>query len=537
MTMIDPAPALRDLCGGAIALPGDDGYDAARQAFNLAVDQRPAAVAYPADAHEVAAIVRAAREHGLRVAPQATGHNAGPLGSLDRSILVKTSGIGGVEIDAVNRIARVGAGVLWEEVVDAAAPYGLIALHGSSPNVSVTGYSLGGGMGWLARSHGLQANSVTAIELVTADGELVRTDAQHDPELFWALRGGGGNFGIVTALEFRLYPLSEVYAGMMLWDWTEAERVLTAWAQWAVDAPDHVTTSFRIMQLPPLEELPELLRGRSVVIIDGAVQGDPAVLDPLRALGPELDLFGMVPAPALVRIHQDPEDPMPSVGDTALIAAAPGGGRPGADGRRRPGLRLAAGDGGVPPGRRCAAARDAGPRRDRRRPRAVRPVHRRARAGPGDGRRQAGAHGHASRPRWRRTPAPVTTSTSPRSRSTCPRPSTPTPGRGCAPSRTAWTRNDGTTRSTRNHADLELQPPYGADLRAHRRPLAQVDQPAIDVLRGHRPGGDGRAHQRLAQGPDRLAAQSWTTTRSPTWTSSAAARRRSPTSARTGGSS
>ena len=214
MTMIDPAPALRDLCGGAIALPGDDGYDAARQAFNLAVDQRPAAVAYPADEHEVAAIVRAAREHGLRVAPQATGHNAGPLGSLDRSILVKTSGIGGVEIDAVNRIARVGAGVLWEEVVDAAAPYGLIALHGSSPNVSVTGYSLGGGMGWLARSHGLQANSVTAIELVTADGELVRTDAQHDPELFWALRGGGGNFGIVTALEFRLYPLSEVYAGM-----------------------------------------------------------------------------------------------------------------------------------------------------------------------------------------------------------------------------------------------------------------------------------------------------------------------------------
>ena len=243
--------------------------------------------------------------------------------SLDSSILVKTSGLGGVEIDAAGRIARVGAGVLWEEVVNAAAPYGLIALHGSSPNVSVTGYSLGGGMGWLARSHGLQANSVTAIELVTADGELVRTDAQHDPELFWALRGGGGNFGIVTALEFRLYPLSEVYAGMMLWDWTEAERVLTAWAAWAVDAPDHVTTSFRIMQLPPLEELPEMLRGRSVVIIDGAVQGDPAVLDPLRALDPELDLFGMVPAPALVRIHQDPEDPMPTVGATALIAELP----------------------------------------------------------------------------------------------------------------------------------------------------------------------------------------------------------------------
>src|SRR6478735_1152332 len=321
MTIIDPARTdLRDLCGGAGALPGDDGYDAARQAVNLAVDQRPAAVAFPADAGEVSDIVRHARATGLRVAAQSTGHNAAPLGDLTSTILVKTSSLGGVEVDPERRIARVGAGVLWEEVVDAAAPHGLIALHGSSPNVGVAGYSLGGGMGWLARSHGLQANSLTAIELVTADGELIRTDAQHDPELFWALRGGGGNFGVVTALEFRLYPLSEVYTGMMLWDWTEAERVLTAWSQWAVDAPDHVTTSFRIMQLPPLEELPEFLRGRSVVIIDGAVQGDPAVLDPLRALDPELDLFGMVPAPALVRIHQDPEDPMPTVGETALIA-------------------------------------------------------------------------------------------------------------------------------------------------------------------------------------------------------------------------
>jgi FAD/FMN-containing dehydrogenase len=320
MTIIgENLDVLRELCGGAVALPGDDGYDAARQGFNLAVDQRPAAVAYPADATEVAEIVRAARALGLRVAPQATGHNANPLGPLEHSVLLKTSGLGGVEIDAVGRIARVGAGTLWEDVVDAAAPHGLVALHGSSPNVGVVGYSLGGGMGWLARSHGLQANSVTAIELVTADGRIVRTDAQHDPELFWALRGGGGNFGIVTALEFRLYPLREVFAGFMLWDWTHAERVLTAWAQWAETAPDHVTTSFRIMQLPPLEALPEFLRGRSVVMIDGAVQGDPDVLAPLRALAPEIDTFGMVPTAALARLHQDPEEPMPSVGDTALI--------------------------------------------------------------------------------------------------------------------------------------------------------------------------------------------------------------------------
>ncbi len=344
MTMIDPGTAaLRDLCGGAVALPGDDGYDAARQAFNLAVDQRPAAVAYPADASEVAEVVRAARAAGLRVAPQATGHNAGPLGDLSRTVLVKTSGMGGVEIDAERRIARVGAGVLWEDVVDAAAPHGLVALHGSSPNVGVAGYSLGGGMGWLARSHGLQANSVTAIELVTADGEFVRTDADNDPELFWALRGGGGNFGIVTALEFKLYPLTEIFAGFMIWDWTEAERVLTAWAQWAVDAPDHVTTSFRIMQLPPLEELPEIMRGRSLVMIDGAVQGDPAVIEPLRALEPELDTFAMVPAPALVRLHQDPEEPMPFVSRVGARRAPARRGDQRAARARRPRLRLAAG--------------------------------------------------------------------------------------------------------------------------------------------------------------------------------------------------
>src|SRR4051812_39856496 len=181
-------------------------------------------------------------------------------------------------------------------------------------------------MGWLARSHGLQTNSLTAIELVPADGELVRTDRDNDPELFWALRGGGGNFGVVTAIEFQVYPVREAYAGMLIWDWAHAERVLTGWAQWAKTAPDHVTTSFRIMQLPPLPEIPEPIRGRSIVIIDGAVQGDPAVLEPLRALGPEIDTFATIPAPALVRLHQDPEEPMPYRSDTALIESLPAAG-------------------------------------------------------------------------------------------------------------------------------------------------------------------------------------------------------------------
>jgi FAD/FMN-containing dehydrogenase len=268
-------------------------------------------------------VVAFARANGLRVAPQATGHNGGPLGSLERTILLKTSGMHQVTIDPERRIARAEAGVLWQDVVDAAAPHGLVALHGSSPNVGVVGYSLGGGMGWLARSHGLQANSVTAVELVTADGGLVRTDREHDPELFWALRGGGGNFGIVTAIEFRLYPLTEVYAGVMMWDWTEAERVLTAWSEWAVGAPDAVTTSFRIMQMPPLEHIPAPIRGRQLVMIDGAVLGDPELIAPLRALAPEVDTFATIPAPALVRLHQDPEQPLPYASRAALVEELP----------------------------------------------------------------------------------------------------------------------------------------------------------------------------------------------------------------------
>src|SRR4051794_9182078 len=228
MTIIDPADSLENLrnqCGGAVALPGDGGYDAARSAFNLGLDQRPAAVAYPADASEVAALARCARAAAPRAAAPSTGHNPRPPGDLRATGLIKTAGLQGVEGDPGRRRARAGAGGLWGPVVDAGAPQGLYPLQAASPSGGIVGSWLGGGMGWIARSHGLQANSLTAIELVTADGELVRTDRDNDPELFWALRGGGGNFGIVTALEFRVYPVREAYAGMLIWDWTHAERV------------------------------------------------------------------------------------------------------------------------------------------------------------------------------------------------------------------------------------------------------------------------------------------------------------------------
>jgi FAD/FMN-containing dehydrogenase len=193
--------------------------------------------------------------------------------------------------------------------------------------VGVVGYSLGGGIGWLARRYGMAANSILAVELVTPQGVLVRADAENEPDLFWALRGGGGNFGIVTAMEFALYPLAEVYAGAMVWDWTESERVLTRWSEWALDAPDEVTTSARILQLPPLPEIPEPLRGRQIVMIDGAYAGDAAaaepVLRPLRELGPEIDMFATMPSAGLIRVHGDPEHPVPGVSDATMLSSLP----------------------------------------------------------------------------------------------------------------------------------------------------------------------------------------------------------------------
>ncbi|HEX4698674.1 MAG TPA: FAD-binding oxidoreductase [Actinomycetes bacterium] len=321
------AEAVRGLCGGAVHLPGDPGYDAARSPWAIVVDQRPAAVAYPTTAAEVVEVVRAAAAAGLRVAPQGTGHNAGPLRDLERAVLVRTGAMRGVTVDVDTRTARVESGALWEDVVNAVAPHGLAALHGSSPDVGVAGYSLGGGMGWYARELGLAANSITAIELVTADGRLVRATAHQEPDLFWALRGGGGNFGVVTALDLRLFPIDTVYAGMLVWDRSEADRVLRTWARWAADAPDAVTTSFRVLQLPPFEQIPAPVRGRQLVMIDGAVLADDEtaaeILAELRALEPEMDTFARVPSASIIWLHMDPEGPTPGVSATTVLGSLP----------------------------------------------------------------------------------------------------------------------------------------------------------------------------------------------------------------------
>jgi UDP-N-acetylenolpyruvoylglucosamine reductase len=325
MTHPQRYPDLAELrIAGEVVTPQDALYEQARLAWNLAVDQRPALIAFPESANDVIETMRFARANGMRVAAQGTGHGAVALGPLDDTVLVKTSRMREVEIQPRARIARAEGGAEWQDVIAAAAEHGLLALHGSSPDVGVVGYTLGGGIGWLARKHGLAANSVTAIELVTPDGVLRRVDAEHEPDLFWALRGGGGNFGLVTAIEFRLYEHTEAYAGWLWWPLQRAGEVLQAWRRWTQHGlPDEITSVGRIMQFPPLPQVPEHIRGKSFVIVEAAYVGDEEsgaeLLRPLRELEPVLDSFAVVPVEELAHLHKDPPHPVAGAGDGMLL--------------------------------------------------------------------------------------------------------------------------------------------------------------------------------------------------------------------------
>jgi FAD/FMN-containing dehydrogenase len=310
---------------GAVVTPTDPGWDEARQAWNLAVDQQPAFVALAERADDVAAVVRYAAQNGLQVAPQGTGHNAGALGDLRDTILLKTSPMRGVTIFPEEHVARAEAGVVWLEVVQAAAEHGLASLAGSSPDVGVVGYTLGGGLSWLGRKHGLAANNVTAVELVTAGGEIVRATRDEHPDLFWAVRGGGGALGVVTAIEFRLFPIEEVYAGILWFPLERTSEVLHAWRDFvAAGVPDELTTVGRVLRFPPIPEIPEPVRGQSFVVVQAIYVGDEAdgaeLLAPLRALGPVMDTVTTIPAAELSHLHMDPEHPVPGAGDGDLLA-------------------------------------------------------------------------------------------------------------------------------------------------------------------------------------------------------------------------
>jgi FAD/FMN-containing dehydrogenase len=319
--------ALRASIAGDVFVPGEHGYDHARQAWNLFTDQQPAAVVFAESAADVARAVKFAAAQGMRIAPQGTGHGSPSLEPLEDAILLKTARMRRVEIDPATRTARAEAGAQWQDVTVPASEHGLAALAGTSPDVGVTGYTLGGGLSWLARRYGLAANSVTAAEIVTPDGHLVRADTGHEPDLFWAVRGGGGSVGVVTALEMTLYPVRQLYAGALFFPIQRSAQVLHAWQAWTGTIPDEVTSLGRILRLPSLPEVPEPLRGRAFALVEAAYLGDAdtgaALIQPLRQLGPELDTFATIPAAALAQLHMDPAQPVPFQGDGALLADAP----------------------------------------------------------------------------------------------------------------------------------------------------------------------------------------------------------------------
>jgi FAD/FMN-containing dehydrogenase len=313
---------------GVLVLPADEHWDAARRAFNLAVDQQPYAVALPRDATDVADVVRFAARRGLSVAPQRTGHNAAPLGRLDDAVLLRTDRMRSAPlIDASARHAHVTAGAQWQDVVAAAGRVALAALHGTAPDVGVVGYTLGGGLSWYARRHGLAANRVVWIELVTADGRLARVDHAHEPELFWALRGGGGNFGVVTAMAFELLPIREVQAGALFFPWQRAGEVLTAWREWVRDVPDQTTSLARLLAFPAAPEIPEPLRGNAYAIVEAVHLGTKAEADellaPLRELGPSTDTIATTPPEGIQGLHMDPPAPVAYTGEGRLLTDLP----------------------------------------------------------------------------------------------------------------------------------------------------------------------------------------------------------------------
>jgi FAD/FMN-containing dehydrogenase len=229
----------------------------------------------------------------------------------------------GLEIDPEGRRARAEGGVLANPVAHAAGEHGLAYLAGTSPDVGIVGYTLGGGFNWMIRKHGLAANSVLAVELVTADGRLVRADSEHEGDLFWAVRGGGGNFGAVTAIEFALYPIQEVYAGAFFWPIERAREILNTWRAWVETVPLECESIGRLLQLPDAPFLPDHLRGRSFALVEVAFLGSEsagaALVQPFRDLEPELDNVTMMPARDLSLVNMDPDFPLPYAGDGILL--------------------------------------------------------------------------------------------------------------------------------------------------------------------------------------------------------------------------
>ena len=308
---------LRDRCTGDVLLPADAGYEAACAGWNLCFTHHPFVVVVAGSTQDIVEAVRFAHVGGHRVAIQATGHGVARVA--DGAVLIVTSRLTDVTIDPVRHTATIAAGAKWAPVLAKAQEHGLAPLLGSTTDVGAIGYTLGGGMGWLGRRFGLASDSVLGFDLVTPDGRAIRAAANENAELFWALKGGGGGtFGVVTGMEIELYAVDTVYAGNLLYPIEMVRAVMTRWRDWVAGMDEHMTSAVSIMNFPPIDVVPEPLRGKSFVIVRGCWSGDlaegQALIDEWRNWSaPALDMFGPMPFAMADMISQDPTDPMPGM--------------------------------------------------------------------------------------------------------------------------------------------------------------------------------------------------------------------------------
>ncbi|MEQ4715592.1 FAD-binding oxidoreductase [Nonomuraea sp. B19D2] len=304
---------LRNAVQGEVLLPGDGEFEGAARAWNLTVAQPVAAVVTAADADDVAALVRYARKAGLSVAAQPNGHGAS--GDTDGVILLRTGRLDGVEVDPGQRVARAGAGVRWTQVQQAAGPHGLTGLAGSMPGINVVGYTLGGGLSWFGRKYGWASDSVRAFDVVDADGERSRVTAGSDPDLFWALRGGGGDFALVTAVEFDLHPAPALYGGRVMWPGTRAAEVFEAFQRITETAPRELSVWFHRFQFP---DAPPMVAVDAAYLGDGA-DGKALLADLNKVDGAIADKRAELPVANLGDITAEPTDPAPAMSRAELL--------------------------------------------------------------------------------------------------------------------------------------------------------------------------------------------------------------------------
>lgn len=308
----DAGDRLERRLSGTLIRQGDAGYDDARRVWNGMIDRRPALIARCAGASDVAATVRFAAEENMVLAVRGGGHNVAGLGTCDGGIVADLGAMGEVEVDPARRIVRVGGGATWAAVDAATQAHSLATTGGLVSSTGVGGLTLGGGIGWLMRSYGLTCDNLVGADLVTAEGELVRVEEDGEPELLWGLRGGGGNFGVVTRLDFSLHPLPQtVLGGMVLHPIERAPEVLEFWTEWAGTLPDELTTMAAFVSAPPEPFVPDELKGSPVVAVLACYAGRPEdgerLVAPLRAVAePAVDLLGPIPYVALQSMLDPP---------------------------------------------------------------------------------------------------------------------------------------------------------------------------------------------------------------------------------------